>query len=206
LTIVVHGSPEQPQFALTFDDGPQRGVTDRLLDVLAEREVQATFFCVGDQVEREPDLALQIIARGHEVGSHTQSHLNHHEQEPEALRDFLGGVETIKRLLAIEPRFYRPPYGHFAHKVLAAAQDRGITPVFWSAWGLDWMPDDAETIAGRVFEDLGNGAIVLLHDSCSYTDRRDDCTPTIEAVELVLGEADRRGLRPVTIGQLLGQP
>jgi peptidoglycan-N-acetylglucosamine deacetylase len=203
LTIVVHGPPEQPLIALTFDDGPERGVTDRLLDVLAEHEVKATFFCVGDQVERDPELGREIIARGHEVGSHTQSHLNHHEREPEALQDFLNGVETIEQILGVQPRFYRPPYGHFAHRVLAGAEQLQITPVFWSAWGMDWLPDSANTIADRVIEDLTQGSIVLLHDSASYTDKRKDCTPTIEAVDLVLEEADRRDLRPVTLHQLL---
>jgi peptidoglycan/xylan/chitin deacetylase (PgdA/CDA1 family) len=202
LTIVVHG-PEQPRFALTFDDGPERGVTDRLLDVLAEREIKATFFCVGDQIEDDSDLAREILVRGHEVGSHTQRHLNHHEREPEALEDFLNGVETMKRLLKVSPRFYRPPYGHFTHRVLAAAEQLKIIPVFWSAWGMDWFPDDAETIAARVIEDLRPGCIVLLHDSSSYTDRREDCTPTIEAVDLIVNEAKSRGLQPVTLSQLL---
>jgi peptidoglycan-N-acetylglucosamine deacetylase len=205
LTVVAHG-PEQPRFALTFDDGPERGVTDRLLDVLAEHEVNATFFCVGEQVEDEPELAREILARGHEIGSHTQSHLNHHEREPEAVQDFLNGVETMERLLKVSPGFYRPPYGHFTHKVLAAAERMKIIPVFWSAWGLDWFPDDAETIAAHVFEDLMPGSIVLLHDSARYTDKRSDCTPTIEATDLVLHEAERRGLEPVTVGRLLGLP
>jgi peptidoglycan/xylan/chitin deacetylase (PgdA/CDA1 family) len=203
LTIVVHGSPERQQFALTFDDGPERGVTDRLLDLLDERDVMATFFCVGEQIEADPDLAREILARGHEIGSHTQSHLNHHDQEPDALPDFLDGVATISRLLDARPRFYRPPYGHFTHKVLAEAEQLHVIPVFWSAWGLDWFPDDAQTIAARVLEDLTPGCIVLLHDSSRYTDKRNDCTPTIEAVDLIVEEADRRGLQPAALGQLL---
>jgi peptidoglycan-N-acetylglucosamine deacetylase len=206
LTIAVHGPPEQPRFALTFDDGPEQGVTDRLLDLLADFDVNATFFCVGEQVAGDPELARRILARGHEVGCHTQRHLDHHERKAEALQDFLEGTETLERLLGIEVRLYRAPYGRFSHEVVAAAEQRGIQSVFWSAWGLDWLPDDAETIAGRVFEDLGNGAIVLLHDSARYAHDRDDCAPTIEATDIVLREADRRGLQPVTVGQLLGLP
>jgi peptidoglycan-N-acetylglucosamine deacetylase len=204
LTIVVHGPPERERFALTFDDGPERGVTERLLDVLDQHQTKATFFCVGEQVERDPGLGREIVARGHEVGSHTMRHRDHHvvEQE-EAVADMEDGARTLERLLEIELRLYRSPYGHFTDAVVAEAEERGMTCVLWSALGLDWFPDDGETIAARVFEDLMAGAIVLLHDSASYTDKRSDCTPTIEATALVLGEAERRGLRPVTVGQLL---
>jgi peptidoglycan/xylan/chitin deacetylase (PgdA/CDA1 family) len=202
LTIVVHGSPESEHFALTFDDGPERGATDHLLDLLELHDVKATFFCVGDQIERDPQLAHEVLARGHEIGSHTQRHLNHHDREPEALQDFLDGVATLNRVLEVEPDFYRPPYGHFTHKVLAAAEQRRMRSVFWSSWGIDWLEDDADTIAARVFEDLRPGAIVLLHDAATYAPRS-DCTPTIDAVGMVLTEAERRGLHAVTVGQLL---
>jgi peptidoglycan/xylan/chitin deacetylase (PgdA/CDA1 family) len=149
-------------------------------------------------------MAREIVARGHEVGCHTMHHLDHHEVEPQqAVQDLLEGAQILERLLGVAPQLYRAPYGRFLHKTVAEASRHGMTSVLWSAWGIDWLPDDAETIAARVFEDFGKGAIVLLHDSARYAHDRDDCTPTIEATGLVLREANPRGLQPVTVGQLL---
>lgn len=204
MTIVVRGPRSRGRFALTFDDGPERGGTDRLLELLARREATATFFCVGEQVERDIELSREIISRGHELGCHTMRHLDHAEVEAEqAVSDMLDGAVTLERLLSVPVRFYRAPYGRFVPATLAEAERRGWTCVLWSAWGRDWLPDGAATIAGRVLADLEPGAIVLLHDAERYAHTRSDCAPTIEATEIVLDEAKRRGLRPVTVGELL---
>jgi peptidoglycan/xylan/chitin deacetylase (PgdA/CDA1 family) len=204
LTIVVRGARSGGHFALTFDDGPERGATDRLLELLERRDAKATFFCVGEQVERDVDLAREIVSRGHEVGSHTMLHLDHGELEAEqAASDMLDGAAALERLLSVRPHFYRAPYGRFVPATLAEAERRGWTCVLWSAWGRDWLPDDAATIAARVLADLGPGAIVLLHDAERYAHARSDCAPTIEATEIVLAEAERRRLRPVSVGELL---
>jgi peptidoglycan/xylan/chitin deacetylase (PgdA/CDA1 family) len=204
LTIVVHGPRRRQAFALTFDDGPERGVTDPLLEILSWRQARATFFCVGEQVERDVELARQILAAGHEVGCHTMHHLDHSEAHREqALRDLVEGAAAIEGLLEVEPRLYRAPYGRFVPATLAEAERRGWTCVLWSAWGRDWQPDDGETIAERVFAELAPGAIVLLHDAQRYAQSRTDCRATLEATELVLAEAERRGLRPVTVSELI---
>lgn len=207
MTIVVHGPRTRERFALTFDDGPERGVTDELLQLLAWRQAKATFFCVGEQVERDAELGLEIVAGGHEVGCHTMHHLDHSEAHRErALKDLVEGAAAIEGLLGVEPRLYRAPYGRFVPATLAEAERRGWTCVLWSAWGRDWQPDDAETIAERVYANLEPGAIVLLHDAERYAHSRTDCKATLEATELVLAEAEHRGLAPVTVSELLASP
>ena len=203
--IVVHGPADRSTFALTYDDGPEWPSTDHLLRVLAARGVQATFFCVGEQVESYPDLARELVKAGHEIGCHTMRHLDHYVQADQACADMIEGAATIERLLGVGIGLYRAPYGHFVPETVLKAQRRGWKCVLWSALGEDWHADEsAATIAARVTADLAPGAIVLLHDAQRYAHERDDCTPTIEASELVLDEAKRRGLEPVTVGELLG--
>jgi peptidoglycan/xylan/chitin deacetylase (PgdA/CDA1 family) len=132
------------------------------------------------------------------------NHFEHQHAEREtAVSDMLEGAAAIERVLGFEPRLYRAPYGHFAPGTLAEAERRGWPCVLWSAEGSDWREGEtAAAIAGRILPDLAPGAIVLLHDS-----RRahpTDCRPMLGALEALLAEAARRGLAPVSAGELLG--
>jgi peptidoglycan/xylan/chitin deacetylase (PgdA/CDA1 family) len=203
-TIVDRGPSARSTFALTYDDGPEWPGTNQLLEVLAARDIRATFFCVGEQVESHPDLAQELVKAGHEIGGHTMRHLDHHVRGDQALTDMIEGAATIERVLGVEIRLYRAPYGHFVPETVLEAERRGWTCVGWSTLGEDWHADEsAATIASRVIPGLAPGAIVLLHDAQRYAHERDDCTPTIEASELILDEAKRCGLEPVTVGELL---
>jgi peptidoglycan-N-acetylglucosamine deacetylase len=200
--IAVHGPRDVPRFALTFDDGPGDG-TRGVLELLSERGASATFFLVGNEVLKSPELAVEVLGRGHEVGSHSMRHEDHQDAERDAVvADVLDGAATIERVLGVEPRLYRAPYGHFAPASLAEADRRGWLPVLWSAAGEDWREGEtAESIFGRILPDLEPGAIVLLHDSRRA--KPTDCTPMLGALELILHEAERRALEPVTVGALL---
>jgi peptidoglycan/xylan/chitin deacetylase (PgdA/CDA1 family) len=201
-TILVHGPTDVPRFALTFDDGPGAG-TLAVLEQLERRSARSTFFLVGSEVERNSDLGCAIRDAGHEVGSHSMSHLDHAESEREqALADMLDGAAAIERVLGIEPRLYRAPYGHFVPVTLAEAERRGWICVYWSASGEDWREGETgQSIAARVLADLSPGAIVLLHDARHAKPVR--CEPMLAALEVVLDEAAHRGLEPVTVSELL---
>jgi peptidoglycan/xylan/chitin deacetylase (PgdA/CDA1 family) len=202
--IVCRGASDRPAFALTYDDGPEPGGTDRLLDVLAASGVRATFFCVGEQVEDHPGLSHALVDAGHEVGCHTMRHLGHVEAAEQAVADMVEGATAIETELGIELGLYRAPYGQFVGATLAEAERRGWTCVGWNTHGIDWEPLSASAIASRIIDDLDRGTIVLLHDAQRYASQRDDCTATIEATRMILDEAQRLGLEPVTVGELLG--
>jgi peptidoglycan/xylan/chitin deacetylase (PgdA/CDA1 family) len=201
-TIVRRGTTRCSRFALTFDDGPG-ACTGRVLDLLARWRARATFFLVGNQVQRHPDLAHRVRVEGHEVGSHSMTHLDHLEVEPErAVADMVDGAAAIERVLGFEPRLYRGPYGRFVPTTLSEAGQRGWTCVHWSASGNDWVEGETgSSIAGRVIERLAPGVIVLLHDSRRAMPTR--CEPMLEALEMLLEEASRRGMEPVTVSELL---
>src|SRR3954451_6188313 len=101
--------------ALTFDDGPHPGFTDRILDVLAELDVRATFFCVGKNAERHPGLLRRLRAEGHAIGSHSYSHPHPQQTAPATLaRDYRRGRQVIEDVLSEGVTLFRPPHGHLS--------------------------------------------------------------------------------------------
>jgi len=157
--------------ALTFDDGPHAHGTPAVLEALDRVGATATFFLVGEQVERRPTLAAEIAAAGHEVAAHGYSHRLHLLRTPRALRDDLErALSTIEDAIAEETTFYRPPYGVFSRASLNIVRRSGRQPLLWSRWGRDWRRSATpETIAEQATAGLGPGDVVLLHDADHYS-------------------------------------
>jgi peptidoglycan-N-acetylglucosamine deacetylase len=195
-------APESGGVCLTYDDGPGPN-TPELLDILARHGARATFFMVGTEVERFPEVARRAVAEGHAVGSHTLAHLDHDAVDPaEAVADMLAGAEAIERALGFEPTLYRAPYGYFIEATVDEATRRGWTCVHWSALGYDWEEDATpRSVADRVLADLKPGAIVLLHDSRRAKPMEPE--PMIGATALLLEELERRGLRAAALSEML---
>ena len=173
------------------------------MDLLERHDARATFFMVGSEVRRDPGLAREVIARGHEVGSHSMHHLDHAEvSADDAEADMLEGAEAIAEVLEIEPILYRAPYGRFVPATIAAAEQHGWTCVHWSALGNDWEDDaTGSSVAARIVPDLTAGAIVLLHDSRRAKPMNPE--PVIGATEILLTELASRGLRACTVSDIL---
>jgi peptidoglycan/xylan/chitin deacetylase (PgdA/CDA1 family) len=200
--VVSRGARESNSVALTFDDGPGRS-TDEILALLDRHEARATFFMVGSQAEHFPDIARKVAAAGHEIGSHTFSHLDHHAVSPEqAVADMVRGAEAVAEAIGFEPRLYRAPYGHFVRETIAEARRRGWACVFWTALGFDWEEEATPRfVADHVLPDLKPGTIVLLHDARRAKPM--DPEPVTGATAILLDEIERRGLRAVAVGDIL---
>jgi peptidoglycan/xylan/chitin deacetylase (PgdA/CDA1 family) len=194
------------QAVLTFDDGPDAspGATEAALDALDAAGAKATFFIVGEQILATPELASEILARGHEVGVHGQRHFRH-DRVPaeESVADIEAGHAAVVAATGIQPRFYRPPYGKLTPAGAEACRRLGLEVAYWSTWGLDWEPLPSERIARRVNRDLEDGAIVLLHDSSRYA-VRPTAAPTADAIAAIAGRAAELGLSLVTLGAARG--
>ncbi len=184
--------PPGARFALTFDDGPDPDATPAVLDALDAAGAKATFFLVGEQVEAHPDLAAEVVARGHAVGLHAHRHV-----EQDELDDVTADFDAVGAL--VESALYRPPYGRFSEASYAECLRRGLTPVYWSGWGCDWEPIPAARIADLAIRDLEPGAILLLHDSSRYA-YRDSAMATAQALPAILATAAERGLETVALG------
>jgi len=183
--------------ALTFDDGPHPDGTPAVLDVLAQGGARATFFLVGEQVERRPALAREIVAAGHSVALHCHRHRNLLRLAPHQVRRDLGRArDAIEHACGRRPRLYRPPYGVLTASALVEARRLGCRPCLWSRWGRDWRSAATpRSIAAELCAGLGGGDVLLLHDSDSYS-ARDSWRATAAALPKVLDAIEAAGLRP----------
>jgi peptidoglycan-N-acetylglucosamine deacetylase len=156
--------------ALTFDDGPHPEGTPAALAALERAGAQATFFLVGEQVERQPGLAAEVAGAGHTIALHGFRHRSQLRLTPGALReDLRRGAAAIQEATGVSPTMYRPPYGIFSAGGLAVVRDERYAPWLWSRWARDWRADATpEGIAAKATENLGAGDVVLLHDADHY--------------------------------------
>jgi peptidoglycan/xylan/chitin deacetylase (PgdA/CDA1 family) len=182
--------------ALTFDDGPHPEGTPRMLEALEEAGVRATFFLVGEQVERRPQLAAEIVAAGHEAAVHCHRHRNLMRLPPPAVHaDLARAAAAIADATGVEPRRYRPPYGILTAPAFRCARRRGWEIVLWRRDGRDWRAGAApESIARRLVGRARGGDVLLLHDADWYS-APGSWRRTAAALELVLERLRARGLR-----------
>lgn len=174
-----------PAPLLTFDDGPHALGTPAVLERLRD---PAVFFLVGEQVARDPGLAREVAARGHEIAVHGHRHRNLLRITPRAFRDDLDrAVDVIERATGHVPSLYRPPYGIFSAATLPEVRRRGWQPLLWTRWGRDWTRRATpESIARLVLQDgLRPGDVVLLHDSDAYS-APSSWRATVGALDLIL--------------------
>ena len=184
------------QILLSFDDGPHPQATPAVLDLLDEATAQATFFLVGEQVERRPQLASEIAAAGHEIGLHCHRHRCLLRLTPRQTRDDLRrAYAVIGEATGRAPRRYRPPYGIFNTAALALARSQGWQPLLWSTDGRDWQQHaTADSIAARVTHGLRGGDVILLHDADHYS-APGSWRQTIAALPRILEPIDRQRMR-----------
>ena len=185
--------------ALTFDDGPHPEGTPAVLDLLAEAGARATFFLVGEQAERFPDVARRIADEGHLVALHAYRHRNQLRLAPGAFRrDLEHGARVVEQATGRRPSLYRPPYGIFSPAGLAIARRGGYGTLLWSRWGHDWRRFiTPERIAAELTRDVRHGDVLLLHDADHYN-AKGSWRNTVAAMPRILNELSRRDLEPVT--------
>jgi peptidoglycan-N-acetylglucosamine deacetylase len=157
--------------ALTFDDGPHLHGTPATLEVLRAARVRATFFLVGEQVERHPAIAAEIAAAGHDVGLHCHRHRNLLRLTPGQVDDDLLRAEAaIAAATGATPRLYRPPYGILTTAALLHARRHMFDSLLWTRWGRDWRARATPaTIAVDAAVGLRGGEVILLHDADHYS-------------------------------------
>lgn len=163
---VIKRGPDRAQVSLTFDDGPDRVHTPRILEALAEANVRAAFFLVGRHVEAAPQIARAITAAGHDLGNHSYSHRHFWTLPPRASREEVDrGAAAIADATGQSPRYFRPPWGTFNWAAYARAGQIGETRVLWSLRPEGWLaPAPAGRMTAFVVGRAHPGAIVDLHD------------------------------------------
>jgi peptidoglycan/xylan/chitin deacetylase (PgdA/CDA1 family) len=198
-TFYAQGSKDTKKVALTFDDGPGKA-TEKILGILKENNIKATFFMLGVGVQNDPAIAKTVLASGHEIANHTYEHINFYayKGEDKAIKiekELLRGEKIIKDVLGVKPVLVRFPYGYAKPDAIKTAENNGYHVINWS-FGADWEKVSAKEMHAKYKKAVKNGAIFLMHD-----------LPKNDKVLSFLGafisEIKEAGYEIVTISQLL---
>ena len=184
----------RPVVALTFDDGPNASSTPILLDGLKEHKVRATFFLIGENVEKGENekIVKRMYEEGHLIGNHTYTHCNLSKLETGEAKKELEQTDTvIEKITGKQPAFARAPYGELP---VDSEQDLSRMYIGWTVDPLDWMTEDAGAVVKTVVEEINPGDIILLHD----------CYPSsVQAAIRIVDLLQGKGYEFVTVDHLI---
>jgi peptidoglycan/xylan/chitin deacetylase (PgdA/CDA1 family) len=182
----------EPLVALTFDDGPTSQWTPQVLDILEKSGTPATFFVLGEFVEREPEIFRRTVAAGHEIGNHGWDH------SPGGMRAQIERCDRTMRQFGVRSRLFRPPRGLLGAPLLVWLARSGYTTAKWSLDAVDSMRTEGKWQGEEPrYADVAAGDIVLLHD---------DNAACVRDLPVVLEAVHRKGLQPVVLSRLIGLP
>ena len=186
------------KIALTFDDGPHPKNTPKILDILAEYGIKATFFEVGENIELYPEVSRRVVAEGHEIGNHTYTHAYISKISEDALRKEIQKTEDVLREITGErPVVFRPPGGYYNDASLKVVEKMGYRSVLWSLDTRDWSMLKCGAIVSKVEKNVKGGDIILFHD---LEDKR---LATPAALREILPFLVENGYEFVTISQMI---
>ena len=185
-----------PYVALTFDDGPHASHTPRLLNILRARNVKATFYVIGKNVDLYPGIVRRTIAEGHEIGNHTYTHPKLSALTNDRVLSELRKTEdSIVRACGVRPRTMRPPYGALTQTQRQMVHaTMGYPTIMWSVDPLDWKRPGAGVVTSRIVNATNQGAIILVHDIHAAS---------VDAMPATIDALLRKGYRFVTVSQLI---
>ena len=186
----------QPYVAMTFDDGPSPETTPRLLDMLKQRNIKATFFLIGENAAANPDLVRRILAEGHELGNHTWTHPQLSKLSDDRVTAEISKTqEAIKAASGYTPTLLRPPYGAITSRQREWIANRfGLNIILWSVDPFDWKRPGSSVITQRILSQARPGAIILSHDIHKQT---------VDAMPATLDGLIGKGYKFVTVTQLI---
>ena len=199
-----HARTDERVVALTFDDGPCHPHTEELMQLFEREGIRATFFMVGNNVRREPNLAAEVASE-HAVGNHTFTHPHLTWSRPSTIKDELErGQEAIHDATGRIPTIFRVPHGWYGPQVISGAADLGMRCIGWSVMAWDWNKPPQETIQRRILHGAGPGGVTLLHDG-QDTDAfpKADRSRTVAAVPRIIESLKGDGYRFATVPELM---
>lgn len=195
--VLYRGNREGGKVALTFDDGPHPHHTRKILDILKKEGVKATFFLVGDNVEKFPHLVEEIVEDGHEVGNHSFSHARLAKMPWGRMAEEIEKTDSaVNRFAGVWPKLFRPPYGSLSLRLLSYVILKKRTLVLWSVDSGDSYCDSPVVLQKHLIQkDVSSGAIILLHE---------DMEQTVEAISGLISYIRARGLGFATVSEIVG--
>jgi peptidoglycan/xylan/chitin deacetylase (PgdA/CDA1 family) len=199
------GSDEFRLVALTFDDGPNPEYTIPILDILCDEEVPATFFLIGSEVLKYPDIARRIVDAGHEVGNHTHTHRNMFGLPAGPMQHEIDEAEkAIEAATGVRPTLFRPPRGLYDSRLVEMLRERRYTLALWSVSSRDWAEVTEASMVQRLTRIVRNGDVILFHDGGSLVSSQGgDRTNTVSALPRLIANLRQRGFSFVTLSDLI---
>ncbi|HTB84008.1 MAG TPA: polysaccharide deacetylase family protein [Candidatus Sulfotelmatobacter sp.] len=196
---ICSGNGSKKHVALTFDDGPDANSTPQLLDLLRAEKVPAAFFCIGKNVEQNPEITARILSEGHLVENHSFAHSNYTNfYGREKLKTELLRAQTaVEKATGIAPKFFRPPVGLSNPNTFRVARDLNLKVVGWNIRSLDTITSRPKTVVARIRRNLWPGSIILLHDGKIPAER------LLATVKSLLDELRKLDYEVVRLDELL---
>ena len=200
--IIKKGNDDKKVIALTFDDGPDKDYTTKILDILKKNNVKATFFVVGENVQWNRDIIKRQYDEGHEIGNHTFTHINVSKNGyNDIYKEISNTQQLIKDIIGIEPKLFRPPYRAISKPMCNIVKEKNMNIVLWSDLdSRDWSNPGTYYIVDTITSKVQNGTIILLHD---YNKLRSKKSQTIQALEIVIPKLKEMGYKFVTVSELI---
>lgn len=193
---------EKKTIAFTFDDGPDQRQTPKILEVLEQYQAKATFFVVGDRVDRFPEIVRMELSKGHEIGNHSYHHPSFQNLGRDSiLSELTKTQQAISQATGQTAVLFRPPGGSYNQNIINISKDNNLQLILWS-WHQDtkdWKAPGVQRIVNKVLNNVRNGDIILMHDYVYNSSQ------TSEALKIILPELQKRGYSFVTVSQLLSQ-
>ncbi|TVX98773.1 polysaccharide deacetylase family protein [Cohnella terricola] len=201
---VLSASRETRKVALTFDDVPDPRYTPKVLDVLKEKKVRATFFVVGTRTSKHPALVRRIHRENHAIGNHSYNHPNFSKLPIAKVQEQIYRAErTISEVVGFKPRLVRPPYGEIVARQLEWAKKRGYTVVNWDVDSSDWRQLNADQVFRNVTRSVRPGSVVLMHAGGG---NGQNLSGTVQALPRIIDWLREHDYEPVTLTELLEIP
>ena len=185
-----------PYIAMTFDDGPSPETTPRLLEILKQRNIKATFFMIGQNAQANPAIVQRILAEGHEIGNHSWTHPQLSKLSDDRVTEEITKTQAaIKNASGYTPVLLRPPYGAITARQKEWIEKQfGLSVIIWSVDPFDWKRPGASVIEQRILAGARPGAIILSHDIHKQT---------VDAMPATLDALVAKGFKFVTVSQLI---
>ncbi len=190
---------QEKVIALTFDDGPWPRTTEQVLDILKQNDVPATFFWIGNNLKRFPQIGKLVVEAGHTIGNHTWHHWYHRMNQDTAAREIEGTAALIYEITGVKTSLFRPPGGFLNNGPAAYAKQKNYAVMMWSADSRDWFYRlaPAQVLVNLVLKEARPGGIVLMHDGGG------DRSKTVKALPQIIAELRKRGYKFVSVPELL---
>jgi peptidoglycan-N-acetylglucosamine deacetylase len=186
---------QRGSIAVTIDDGPNPDITPRVLQLLDEYQVKATFFCIGDKVRRYAEIAREIVRRGHAIENHSQRHV--HNFSVMGIRGLTNEIsraqDTISEITGVRPLFFRAPAGLRNPLLDPVLSHLDLQLASWTRRGFDTVTNDASKVLSKLTRNLAKGDILLLHDGNANR------SVILEVLPRLLAQVSGLGLQPITL-------